>query len=255
MGLLLKKIGFDRTVEIQWLQKTAEMSCQNISATEINQRLDDLLLDQIKGKDARRKTRTVLMAVWAKTKKELHPLRADAFELLRSLKPQERLAIHWGMCMAVHPFFGDVATVTGRLIRLQGNASGSEIQRRIQELYGERGTIPRVVQRLICTLQKWGVLTPAKAGIYEPANSIHICEKRTIVWLIEAFLCTYDNAPKTIQGILKHPVFFPFEFQTVTPLDLRLNSRLDVIQQALDEELVMLRRNELSPVSYYHNLE
>ena len=37
--------------------------------------------------------------------------------------------------MAVYPFFGTVATVVGRLLRLQGTAGASQVQRRIRELH------------------------------------------------------------------------------------------------------------------------
>ena len=240
MSKPLKKIGFDRTVELPWMKMTAELAALKFNPQEINKKLDDMLSDKIKGKESRRKTRTVLLSVWVKTKKELHPLRSEAFELLRSLHSKYHFAVHWGMSMTTQPFFGDVATIIGRLVNLQGSVSEAEVQRRVKEIYGERQTVPRAVQRLLRTFMNWGALNKPRPGIYETTSPIYIANKKLITWIMQAPLYNSDSS-QTINGILKNPVFFPFHFKNITSADLRKCSRLDIVAQALDEELVMLR--------------
>ena len=114
------KVGFDRVIKSEWLNITVDLARQGYSAQEINQKLDEFLMDQIEGKDARRNTRTVLLAIWIKTRKELLPFRADAFRLLDYIPREYHIVIHWGMSMATYQFFGYTATNIGRLISLQG---------------------------------------------------------------------------------------------------------------------------------------
>ena len=238
-----KIVGFDRTLKLEWIDKAAELAMQGYSPDEINQRLEEFLLDQIKGNQARRKTRTVLLAIWAKTRKELLPFRADAFELLNSVDVDNRIAIHWGMSMAVHPFFGHVAGIIGRLLNLQGTASNTEVQRRVRETYGERQTVSRAVQRLLRTFVFWNVLADtSKQSVYAPCPKIGINESRLIRWLTEAFLYATESSSGALNGILGSPIFFPFSLDKTSSRDLSLSGRLEIVRHGLDEDLVMLRK-------------
>ena len=236
-----KKVGFDRAIKLGWMDITANLAMQGYSPEDINQKLEELLMDQIEGKEARRKTRTVLLAVWVKTRDDLLALRSDAFELLRSIPSSSRIAVHWGMSMAVHPFFGHVAAVIGRLFSLQGMASTSEIQRRVREIYGERQTVSRSVRSLLLNFSYWGVLTnTAERSIHTPSPKINIDETRLIAWLVEAFLYANDSSSGTINSILKSPNLFPFALDNISSRDLSLSGRLDVFRHGFDEEMVML---------------
>lgn len=242
MSELLKKVGFDRTLELSWLETTIQLASQEHKAQEINAHLEEMLLDQIKGKEARRKTRTVLLAVWVKTRKDLQEFRSDAFELWKKIPQKQHLPIHWGMSMAVHPFFGDVAAITGRLIHLQGHAQEAEIQRRIRENYGERETVSRAVQRLLTSFVNWGVLTSSgKPKIYKKQKPITIENEKLKTWLVEALLYSHSLSSKNIQSIPNNPVFFPFDFNDLNANELSKSSRLEIIHHSLDEKLVTLR--------------
>ena len=59
-------------------------------------------------------------------------LRQDGVRLLQSVHRTERLPLHWGMTMAVYPFWRVVADVTGRLFRLQGAVAPLQVQRRVK---------------------------------------------------------------------------------------------------------------------------
>jgi len=237
-------VGFDRTIKLEWMDATVGLAMQGYPPEEINRKLDEFLLDQIKGKDARRKTRTVLLAIWAKTKKHLLTLRADAFELFKHIPSENRIAVHWGMSMAVHPFFGYTAGITGRLINLQGTASGVEVQRRMQEMYGERQTVSRAVQRLLRTFVYWGVLKDtSEQSVYALISKIPISDTRLISWLVEVFLHASGNSSGVIKNILGSSSFFPFDIKSISSMELGLSGRLDIIPHGLDEDLVILREN------------
>ena len=77
------------------------------------------------------------------------------------------MILHWGMVLAVYPFWGEVALRTSRLLRLQGSAAAAHIQRRIREQYGERETVSRAGRRVLRSYGDWGVLKGSGArGVY-----------------------------------------------------------------------------------------
>ena len=91
----------------------------------------------------RDKAITILTKIWVRVPKELRTLRDEGLGLLQRLDGNDRMLVHWCMCMAVYPFFGTVADATGRLLRLQGTAAAAQVQRRIREQLGEtRNRIP-----------------------------------------------------------------------------------------------------------------
>ena len=155
------------------LDATAEWTLQGLSVPEIRAQLERLLDGQVAGEgphSARGKTMTVLLHVWTAVPDAAVPLRDDALALLRGRTARERLALHWGMCLATYPFFRDVAATTGRLLALQGEAALSQIVRRMAESWGGRSTLKRAVQRVVRSFVEWGVLAESgDRGVFSPA--------------------------------------------------------------------------------------
>jgi hypothetical protein len=48
-------------------------------------------------------------------------------DVVSSVSGDERIGIHWAMTCTTHPFFFDVATHAGKLIKLHGHANRSQI--------------------------------------------------------------------------------------------------------------------------------
>ncbi len=59
------------------------------------------------------------MKIWVRPPRDLHPLQREGLKLLSHLPRGDHIAVHWGMAMAVYPFWGAVATHVGRLLRLR----------------------------------------------------------------------------------------------------------------------------------------
>jgi len=145
------------------------------------------------------------------------------------------------MSIATYPFFGYMATTIGRLISLQGTVSSLELQRRVKEVYGERQTVSRAVQRLLRTFINWKALNDnGKSRIYAPSNKISIVDRDIISWLVEGFLYYNRNSAKSWNEIIRNPVFFPFDFGSLTLKEMQFSTRVDIIRQGLDEELLFL---------------
>ncbi len=151
---------------------------KGLSTPEIRTQLERLFDGHVAGdgpRSARGKTMTVLLHVWMAVPDVAIPLRDDGLALLRGRHGRDRLPLHWGMCLASYPFFGDVAATTGQLLALQGTAALSQIVRRMAESWGQRTTLTRAVQRVVRSFVEWGVLAETgDRGTFSSAAKITV---------------------------------------------------------------------------------
>jgi hypothetical protein len=145
--------------------------------------LQELLEDKLSvGGNAKRGNRekviTILTKIWVRPPRDLHPLQREGLKLLSHLPREDHIAVHWGMAMAVYPFWGAVAAHVGRLLRLQGTAAAAQAQRRLREHYGERDTVSRAARRVLRSFVDWGVLKEtSEKGVYPTSTVVgHIPE-------------------------------------------------------------------------------
>ena len=208
-------IGFDRKIALSWLDATADWAAQGLAPAEIRKRLGRLLDGQVAGAgwhSARGKTMTVLLHVWVLTPAALAPLRGGGLDLLRGSAGRDRLPVHWGMCLAVYPFFHDVAATTGRLLTLQGRAALSQIVRRVTEAWGTRSTVTRAAQRIVRSGVDWGVLAETgERGVYAPAPKTTVRDDGSAgAWLREAGSAASARAGHPHHRLANLPAFYPF---------------------------------------------
>jgi len=124
-GNRLTQIGLDRLVRLAWLEKVSSLVLAGNQPKDIKSILQDDLQSAFRSTQTQvrgsvDKTITILLKGWLKVPPELESLRVRGLELLEQVPQQERMAIHWGMVMAVYPFWSSVAAQTGRLLRLRG---------------------------------------------------------------------------------------------------------------------------------------
>lgn len=242
------QIGIDRIIRLDWLEKTANLVIAGNTKTSINEILQDLLKDNLSGgkpgvRGSREKTITILMKIWLTVPRGLEALRDEGLQIHQGLPRKERIAVHWGMALAAYPFWGAVATHTGRLLRLQGTAAAAHVQRRVKEQYGERETVSRSAQRVLRSFINWNVLNETdEKGVYTQGNRYSIKDSRLIAWLVEASLHARANGSAAIKDLLDGPSIFPFQVAHVSAEYLVfLSPRLELLRHGLDDNLVMLR--------------
>jgi hypothetical protein len=233
-------IGFDRDIELEWLDFTAQRTLEGLASEEVRRSLWQLLEGKVAGdkpRSGRGKTVTVLTHVWLDVPDEMRGLRNRALAELRDALPAERLALHWAMVVATYPFFGDVAAAVGRLLALQGNASLAQVNRRLIERWGERSTMIRAVRRSVRSMVRWGALRDsAKHGTYEPVSPrlpIRAAVSGVLVEGVAAGL--RETLPAT--QLLSHPCLFPFDVGISAPA-LRSLPTLQTRREGLDADLV-----------------
>jgi hypothetical protein len=235
------EIGFDRHLELHWLDAVASWAAAGASEAEIKAHFADLLATIDQGEVAKRKNRTVLTAVWLRVSVGLEAFHRAGLALLPAATPAERTAIHFGRCMVAYPFFAFIATQTGRLLGLQGDVSSSDIYRRVAERYGDRSRARRSAQHVLSTLTAWRLLDPLRAGDYVAKTPLAIDNRQLIGWLMEAQLRSTGQEAAPLSALLAHPVFFAFRFPSIAPGEfVRANPRFDSLQQGLNADLVVL---------------
>lgn len=244
------EVGFSQRIRLQWLQYTAERALAGYTRDEIQTALQDLLQDRLSvGGTAERGNRekaiTILLKVWVSVPTQLEALRNDGLELLKRLPPHAHLAAHWGMTIAVYPFFGVVAEAVGRLLRLQGSVTAAQVQRRVREQLGERETVARAARRVLRCFVDWGVLAEtAEKGVYRATPIQLVEDKGLALWLIEAALVANGAQLGALQAVLQSPALFPFTVCPVHPADIARHNRLELFRQGLDDAMLMVRGHE-----------
>lgn len=264
MNSRLTQIGFSQRVRLEWLERTANLVLAGNDEAPIYNALQELLEDKLSvGGNAKRGNRekviTILMKIWVRPPRDLHSLQREGLKLLSHLPREDHIAVHWGMAMAVYPFWGAVVAHVGRLLRLQGTASHAQVRRRVMEHYGQRPTVKDSVRRVLRSMVDWGVLKDAKThdarrrdGTYLPGLSLAINQVEVIAWLAEAFLHAHPNGPASrsigagrpvaLRTVLDSTTLFPFRLKPVSAAHLvAVSGRLDVVRHGLDQDLIMLR--------------
>jgi hypothetical protein len=169
-------IGFDRRIRLAWLDRTAEIVGEALRATRpgespdpaalaaVRAALHRALAGEIQGTDARRKTVNILTRIWLRVPEAHRALRDEALSLWPRVPDAGRLWLHWGLALLAYPFFRDVATTVGRLLRAQDRFTLAQVQRELVARWGERTTLDYAAPRAISSLADWGVLAPSEDG-------------------------------------------------------------------------------------------
>lgn len=240
--------GFNRRIPLAWFERAAQLVLAGDSRTEVERDLDDFLQDRLavggdSPRNARDKTITILVRTWASPPDALAPLRDDGLRLLRELPSDDRVAVHWGMTMAAYPFFGSVAAVVGRLLRLQGDVAAPQVQRRMREQLGDRETVARCTRYVLRTFSDWGVLEDTCArGLYTAPPPRPIDDPALKSWLVEATLRASGSPVASLRTLAQGPSLFPFTLSGISAAEIQAHARLDWFRQGLSEDMLALRQ-------------
>lgn len=238
-----KVLGFDRPLELEWLDAVADRVALGASEVEVRAFIYKLLDGVVSGttyNTNRGKTVTVLCHIWSSVPPPCLPLRDRAASLLRETPRDARLAIHWAMMVATYGFLGDLTEHTGRLLALQGNASLVQLTRRMQEGWGDRATLRTIVQRITRSMVRWGALQEAEErGVFKPIAAAQVVAGPCAELLLEALLLHRGGGSVPVEHALRHPMFFPFTLELQTQA-LRAAPRFAVHRQGVGEDVVEL---------------
>ncbi len=239
----IQKIGFNQRIQLEWLERTAGLVLVGGSKLEIKAALHDLLASQLPagslaGRTTADRIISILLKTWVAVPQNLVGLRDDGIALFKRLPAEDHLILHWGMSLAVYPFFGLVTETTGRLLRLQETVATDLVLRRVKEQLGDRETIDRPVQRVLRSFIDWGVLEESTKKTIKSCSLKPVKDPDLIAWLIEAILLFSRTDTRPLAALTHSPALFPFSVGFFNSNDLSSNPRLQTLRQGLDEVLV-----------------
>jgi hypothetical protein len=244
----LVSVGLSQRLQLDWLERTASLQHSGASPAEIRNELDLLLKDKLSvgttstKQTNRRKAINNLMKIWVSVPLSLEPLRDEGLEHLQALPVDKHLPLHWGMTMAVYPFFQVIAETVGRLLNLQDTIAAAQVYRRVQEQLGERSTVSRASRRILRSFIDWQVLEDTKEkGVYQATQPQPIEDGKLALWLIEAALIAADASSSPLKIIAQSPALFPFNVEPTTVGSIVTESRLEISRQGLDDKVVVLK--------------
>jgi hypothetical protein len=208
---LLKRVGFDRNIKLEWLDKTAHLLILEEDKGKIKDVLDNCLTEEIKGKESRRKSINILMRSWVNVKEEHKVRQEKALKLYEKIKGKEKLALHWCMVILAYELFFDVSEIIGKLLNLQNEFSLSTVRRRVYETWGERSTLYYAIDRVLRSMKDWGVIEPnAKPGEYIKTGKIEIESKEVQLLLLETYLAASQRMNVFYAELEMVNALFPF---------------------------------------------
>ncbi|WP_051379679.1 hypothetical protein [Bradyrhizobium murdochi] len=236
------KIGFDRTIHLEWLDIAAARLSRGEDVPEIRKVLWEFLEDLVPGNtnsSGRGKTLTVLTRIWLTVGDQVGPLRTTALKRLTSAGGENRVAIHWAMVIATHPFFFDVATHVGKLLALHGQANRTQIKRRMTESWGDRSTLERTIQHVLKSMTQWGVLHAGseKGSLVTSRTPIQTSEEIAEL-LIHSVLLSQGRG-MLLSQLANNPALFPFKLQ-LNASTLRKHQGLRLQRQGDQSDFVEL---------------
>jgi hypothetical protein len=210
----------------------------------------DFLEDVEPGKtnnSGRGKTLTVLSRIWVSVPIQAEPLRRAALKCLAYASGDSRVGVHWAMVAATHPFFFDVATHVGKLIKLNGQANRSQIKRRMIENWGDRSTLERTIQHVLRSITRWGMLHagPEHGSLIAPAKLMSVNDELAQL-LIHSVLLGRGRA-LSFSDLTNHPALFPFKLQ-ITVRELMRNPMFRVQRQGDQSDIVELTGSAVVPL-------
>jgi hypothetical protein len=236
------RIGFDRTIATEWLDATAGRVMSGEPPEESRRFLWNYLEDLepvTTSNSSRGKTITVLSRIWLLVPKSAESLKQAALKCLVPTSGEKRIGVHWAMIVGTHPFFFDVATHIGKLIKLHGQANRSQIKRHMTEVWGDRSTLERAIQRVLRSMLQWGLLRDGqeRGSLVGPLQRIDVDYDVGQLLLHSVLLGNGSGLP--LIHLVNHPALFPFAIH-LSAQDIIRNSAFRVQRQGDHSELVEL---------------
>jgi len=212
-----KVIGFDREIRLEWLDAVAARVAAGDSPQETRAWLDDYLHDVVGGEGRsgnRGKTITVLCRIWSNVPGPSRSLRDRALATLESVTSQERVAVHWALATSVYPFFGDVVSVVGRLLALQGDVERHAVLKRLTDSWGDRPAVSRAGRAIWSSLIHWGVMQETnRRGRYRQLERKHLVSTKVTRLLIEAIVQSTGRQSISLSAMSSWSGLFPFKLR------------------------------------------
>ena len=240
-------IGFNQTIKKSWMDFTANQVIRNVSPKDIHAALDELLREQLSVNSSakrgdRQKAISILLRIWARPERSMKGFRDDGLGLFSEKPCVCHGCIDYGMTISAYPFVSVVAQTLGRLFRLQGYATTTEVQRRLKELYGPRQTVARGTNKVLKSFMDWSfIISESGKGRFRAGSPTVLSRPAEISWLLEALLNSSESGSGLLQALLSSPALFPFKVDFHNGKPPKMSDRVEIAPHGWDDFLLRLK--------------
>jgi hypothetical protein len=242
------EIGFSQPVKLAWLDLTAQRLSKGESPAEIRRILHEFLRDKLAvnstaKSSVRQKAVSILLKIWVKVPQPIESFRDNGLILLKRLPESNHIAVHWGMAIAIYPFFTMLAEHVGRLLRLQNQVTMAQILKRVREKMGDREGVVIAARKVIRCWVNWGILKDTnKKGVYVPTEWQTLQDAELTSWLLESVLIAIKEESAVLDTLIHYtPALFPFKLSSNYFIP---NERLEMFNQGISEASVTFNRRQ-----------
>lgn len=234
-----ERVGFDREVKLDWLNEIVEQVSKEKDGKVIKLQMSDYLnkYGLIKN-DTIRKTILVLRRIWLNVPEEHIQIRDEGIILFHSINENDKIWLHWGMCLLAYPFFKDIAEIIGMLHTLQDEVTMEQIRRRFTERWGSRTTTKRAINRVVRSMVWWGILDKTeKIGVYKFSKKISTDEKDLQKWFAHVLILANNTKVTPLDQLFNLNFSFPFRL-TIDAYELKRSEKLYFHREGSGLEMV-----------------
>ncbi len=242
------EIGFSQAVKLAWLDLTAQRLSKGESPAEIRRILHEFLSDKLAvnstaKSSVRQKAVSILLKIWVNVPQPVESFRDNGLILLKRLPESNHIAVHWGMAIAIYPFFTMLAEHVGRLLRLQNQVTMAQILKRVREKMGDREGVVIAARKVIRCWVDWGILKDTnKKGVYVPTEWQTLQDAELTTWLLESVLIAIKEESAVLDTLINYtPALFPFKLSSNYFIP---NERLEMFNQGVSEASVTFNHRQ-----------
>ncbi|MBU2886744.1 hypothetical protein KO507_13300 [Gilvimarinus agarilyticus] len=233
-------VGFDRYVEVQWMDQAACLVGEGKSISEINDDLDVYLMAYVGGETSRRKTKNILTACWCKSLSDEKAFKEAAVKMFKGVSGDEKVALHYGLSVMSYPYFLSLGKILGRLFKLQDEVTNAEFYQRVIESVGDRDSIRRASARYLQSLINWNILECGENSSVKLGHRFSIQSDDVVKWLYATMLFSSESPRMSVDEIISNPVWFPFDLSKNITSVIE-SPFMDVLHQGVGDTLVSLK--------------
>lgn len=236
-------VGFERHIELDWLNRTAGWIIEKKSAKEIHALIDEYLEPLIQGDTSRRKTKNVLSGAWVKCGDREREFKTLAEKLYIHSSRDEKIAIHFGMLIASYPFFYELSKILGRLFRLQQSIPSDQFYHRVIQVFGDRDSIKRAAARYLQSLSQWGLLDSTDKLAIKPGQKMTLHSSELITWMLSSVFFSQGESRLAVEELKADPAWFPFEIDSD---EFKANAVgfIEILHQGYGNTIIGLKENQ-----------
>lgn len=153
-----KVVGLFRPLRFDHLDLTAKLLVK-YSVEDTFKILDDVLANEFKGKEGRRKIINNLTKVWSGGKKEPSTLQKEVLDKYNEASKEDKIIYQYLMTSIAFPFFGETTSFVGKYLRMSDEFKTNTILSEMRNSYGSAESVYKGVNASLNGLKSWGILS------------------------------------------------------------------------------------------------